>query len=115
MFGALVGAWGLAILAALPVYFPGERRDAVATGMSLVDAGPAWENVAESRIMLVVAATRLGFLVILRPPSRDRESHDLIARKLTGDTKCLPEIGMSVSENTDDVAHRGEVRNYREL
>jgi clan AA aspartic protease (TIGR02281 family) len=48
VFGALVGVWGVAILSAMPVYFPGERRDAVATGMSLVNAGPSWESVANA-------------------------------------------------------------------
>jgi clan AA aspartic protease (TIGR02281 family) len=48
VFGGLVGGWGLAILVGMPVYFPGERRDAVATGMSLVDAGQTWEGVANA-------------------------------------------------------------------
>jgi hypothetical protein len=47
VFALLVGTWSLGILSAMPVYFPGERRQAVVTGMSLVNGGDAWENVAQ--------------------------------------------------------------------
>lgn len=46
LFGAIVGMWSVGVLAALPVYFPGERRQAVVTGMSLVGLGPRWEGLA---------------------------------------------------------------------
>lgn len=48
VFGVLAGIWSLAILSALPVYFPGERRQAVVTGMSLVNAGENWEQMARN-------------------------------------------------------------------
>ena len=48
VFAGFVGAWSLGILLALPVYFPGERRQAVVTGMSLVNGGASWESVAQS-------------------------------------------------------------------
>lgn len=48
LFGCLMGLWSLGILSAIPVYFPGERARAVVTGMSVVSAVPAWENVAQA-------------------------------------------------------------------
>lgn len=48
VFGGLVGVWSIAILSALPVYFPGERQEAVVTGMSLVNDGSGWEAVARA-------------------------------------------------------------------
>ncbi len=47
VFALLAGTWSLGILAAMPVYFPGERRQAVVTGMSLVNGGGSWESVAQ--------------------------------------------------------------------
>jgi hypothetical protein len=35
VFGAVAGAWSTGIFLALPVYFPGERADAMITGLSL--------------------------------------------------------------------------------
>jgi predicted aspartyl protease len=43
--GALAG-WSLALLVGMPVYFPGERREAVATGIALVAFGDGWEDIA---------------------------------------------------------------------
>jgi clan AA aspartic protease (TIGR02281 family) len=41
-------AWSLAGLLALPVYFPGERRDAVTTGLALLAGGQDWSDLARS-------------------------------------------------------------------
>ncbi|MBW1877638.1 MAG: retropepsin-like domain-containing protein [Deltaproteobacteria bacterium] len=46
VFAAVLAAWALALLAGMPVYFPGERREAVATGIALVAFGDGWEAVA---------------------------------------------------------------------
>lgn len=40
--------WPLALWLILPVYFPGERRDAVATGIALVGGGGSWDDVARA-------------------------------------------------------------------
>lgn len=48
VFALFVGTWSLGLLSAMPVYFPGERRQAVVTGMSLVGGGEAWEGVAQA-------------------------------------------------------------------
>lgn len=42
VFGVVLLLWALAVLAGLPVYFPGERREAVATGLALV----GWDDGA---------------------------------------------------------------------
>jgi clan AA aspartic protease (TIGR02281 family) len=48
LFGTVLGFWSIGILGAMPVYFPGERRQAVVTGMSLVGLGPGWELLARA-------------------------------------------------------------------
>jgi len=46
VFAGVLGVWAVALLAGMPVYFPGERREAVATGIALVSFGDGWEAVA---------------------------------------------------------------------
>lgn len=41
----VTGAWSVALLAMLPVYFPGERRDAVAAGLAVAGFG-RWDDAA---------------------------------------------------------------------
>jgi len=48
IFGGLMAVWSVVLLAAMPVYFPGERRQAVVTGMSLVNPSENWESLARS-------------------------------------------------------------------
>jgi clan AA aspartic protease (TIGR02281 family) len=43
VFGVFAGMWSIALLSALPVYFPGERSQAVVSGLALVHSGPEWE------------------------------------------------------------------------
>jgi hypothetical protein len=46
VFGATVGIWSIGIFFGLPIYFPGERQQAVVTGMSLVGFDENWEALA---------------------------------------------------------------------
>jgi len=45
-FLAIQAVWALFLITLMPVYFPGERRDAVATGLAVLHLGPGWETVA---------------------------------------------------------------------
>ncbi len=42
VFGTVLLAWSLGALLSVPVYFPGERRQALVTGMALVSTGAWW-------------------------------------------------------------------------
>ncbi len=44
LFGLSLGAWSVALLLSFPLYFPGERREAVATGVAVSDVHPAWSE-----------------------------------------------------------------------
>jgi len=46
LFLGVLGAWSLGLLLSMPVYFPGERQHAVATGLALVARGEGGEGFA---------------------------------------------------------------------
>jgi clan AA aspartic protease (TIGR02281 family) len=45
--GVLLG-WSIGLLLAMPVYFPGERSQAMVTGLSLVGGGDRWDDFTKS-------------------------------------------------------------------
>lgn len=47
-FASVAAVWSTGVLLLLPVYFPGERRDAVATGIALVGFGSDWDGMARA-------------------------------------------------------------------
>lgn len=47
-FAGSAAVWTLAGLLVLPVYFPGERRDAVTTGLSLMLGAGSWDDLART-------------------------------------------------------------------
>jgi clan AA aspartic protease (TIGR02281 family) len=60
-FGAVLTAWSLGVLTAIPVYFPGERTAAFATGVALVGMGHM-DDVAER-----IASTMPAEPIVSRP------------------------------------------------
>jgi clan AA aspartic protease (TIGR02281 family) len=47
-FGASLLVWPAFLWLALPVYFPGERNNAVATGIALIGGGQRWDDMARA-------------------------------------------------------------------
>jgi hypothetical protein len=54
-FGVVVAGWSIGLLIGLPVYFPGERREALATGLALVARGLP-SGISEERMRAWAAA-----------------------------------------------------------
>ena len=86
-FFAATLAWTLAGLAVLPVYFPGERRDAVSAGLSLLMGSAGWEDFAERVADSLpeepeLAAPELAQAVEVvpapLPPARDLLDHEIV-------------------------------------
>lgn len=48
LFGIATAGWSAALLSVVPVYFPGEREDAVATGIGMLTRSAAWEDMAQA-------------------------------------------------------------------
>ncbi len=46
-FGGVLAGWSAFLLLIMPIYFPGERQQAVATGIGLVGLGDDWDSVAQ--------------------------------------------------------------------
>jgi len=46
MFGGVQLVWATLLLLGMPLYFPGERQQAVATGIALAGPGESWEELA---------------------------------------------------------------------
>ncbi len=83
--GALL--WSLAGLLLLPVYFPGERRDAVTTGLALLGGGQDWSDLARSVADTLpdepeVAAPELAAAVEIEdpilPPAAPIGDHEIV-------------------------------------
>jgi hypothetical protein len=79
--------WSLAGLAILPVYFPGERREAVSAGLALLMGSAGWEDLAETVADSLpeepaVAAPELAVAVELErpalPPGRALGDHEMV-------------------------------------
>lgn len=88
-FAAFAGAtlvWAAAGLLLLPVYFPGERRDAVSTGLALLFGGGSWDELARSvadtlpeepSVATPELATALEVVKPLPPPPVELEDHQI--------------------------------------
>lgn len=85
-FAALV-VWALAGLLVLPVYFPGERRDAVSSGLAVLMGSAGWSELAEQVADSLpeepdLAAPELAQATeVVRappPPTRDVLDHEIV-------------------------------------
>ncbi len=45
-FSIGLGIWSLSLLLILPIYFPGERREAIASGLSVLRLGSSWDDIS---------------------------------------------------------------------
>lgn len=79
--------WTLAGLAILPVYFPGERRDAVSAGLALLMGTAGWEDLAERVADTLpeepdLAAPELAVAIAVEdrvlPPGRPLGDHEIV-------------------------------------
>jgi predicted aspartyl protease len=80
-------AWSLAGLLILPVYFPGERREAVSAGLALLMGTAGWSDLAERVADTLpdepdLAAPELAQAIEVPerdlPPARDVEDHEMV-------------------------------------
>jgi hypothetical protein len=85
-FAAVQLVWSVCLFAALPVYFPGERRDAVATGIALFTlrdgAGSVANTVADSlpeepTLAAAQLPTALGMPPTIAPPASPLGLHEI--------------------------------------
>lgn len=79
--------WAIVGLLITPVYFPGERREAVSAGLALFTGAAGWEELAEQVADTLpdepdLATPELAQAVALSepvlPPARDVEDHEIV-------------------------------------
>jgi hypothetical protein len=85
-FGMIQLLWSTALFLSLPVYFPGERREAVATGLALLTLDESWEELAhavadrlpeEPSLSIAQLPTAQEPTVALPPPASPLGAHEI--------------------------------------
>ena len=97
LLGSAMFAWGVALFGVLPVYFPGERRQAVATGLAMVGIAPQRglpQRIAESlpeepTIASPEVAEAASLVVEPLPPAKVQLNDDQIALPYEGEGRRM--------------------------